>query len=488
MPPTNALTATSRANCGQLARRPSRTPRSQRRRERCGHGPVSRGWPVGSGPVRRPADGDREVRVTAPGEQAGGGHRAVAGAAHERDRAGARAGFGAGPRARLRFCAGQRAELDVPRIRQVATGVLGGLPDVQHRAGDLAGPDHADLADRQTSRRPRGHPAVPAPRPGARSRCSAPGGSGLARSCPGSRTNTAGRPGSVSQPSQVANAGRSGIEIAPGMWPAANDAAGRASMRPAPAPARRRTSPGVSAGSAPAGGPSTAGPRRLTSRSRRKYGGYVPRPSSRSRTNSSSLGAAEQRVGRTLGADRGRALRAGRGRAERARAVRRVHRQIVRQREDALVQRPPQCPGQLPGPFRRDQVGPGHRPDQQRPAGEQRRPAGHRRAAGKPCAPGCGRGWPGPVAQPAEIQFVAVVQATVTEPGAARPRRRGPARRARRARGCRRRNRRGGGSRPRSAIVSPRDSAAARYGSGSRSGSIASARPSPRSTSKRSGR
>jgi hypothetical protein len=44
------------------------------------------------------------------------------------------------------------------------------------------------------------------------------------RSWSSSRTKTSGRVSSRSQPSQLANAGRSAIDSAPGMWPAANAA------------------------------------------------------------------------------------------------------------------------------------------------------------------------------------------------------------------------------------------------------------------------
>jgi hypothetical protein len=99
--------------------------------------------------------------------------------------------------------------------------------------------------------------------------------------------------------------------------------------------------------------------------------------------------------------------------------VRRVHRHVVGQRENALVQRPPQRPGQLLGPVRRDQVGPGYRPDQQRPAGEQRgRPVTVEQQVGQVLRGVAGRGQ-GPQAQPAEVHVVAVAQPPVAEPAAA---------------------------------------------------------------------
>ena len=62
-----------------------------------------------------------------------------------------------------------------------------------------------------------------------RGRCRGTGGP--ARRGPGRRraTNTSGRSGSTSQPSQLANAGRSVLDIEPGTCPAANAATGRTS-------------------------------------------------------------------------------------------------------------------------------------------------------------------------------------------------------------------------------------------------------------------
>jgi hypothetical protein len=83
------------------------------------------------------------------------------------------------------------------------------------------------------------------------------------------------------------------------------------------------------------------------------------------------IGDGQQRVGRLLAADGGGRLGARGGRAERPGAVGGVHAQVVGEGEDPLVQGAPQRPSQRLRAVGADQVGAGHRADQQRPAGEQ---------------------------------------------------------------------------------------------------------------------
>ena len=91
------------------------------------------------------------------------------------------------------------------------------------------------------------------------------------RSWSSSSTNTSGWVSSRSQPSQLANAGRSSIESAPGMWPAANDVMG-VDHQPAAGQVLSDLVGREQGQNLPVA-PSSSGPTRLRSRSRRKYGG-----------------------------------------------------------------------------------------------------------------------------------------------------------------------------------------------------------------------
>ena len=78
-------------------------------------------------------------------------------------------------------------------------------------------------------------------------------------------------PGGTSQPSHVANCGRSGIDTAPGTCPPEKSDTGRTSTTTAPLSRRRSTAGTESAASRPADATSrTSGPRRLSSPSRKK--------------------------------------------------------------------------------------------------------------------------------------------------------------------------------------------------------------------------
>jgi hypothetical protein len=83
------------------------------------------------------------------------------------------------------------------------------------------------------------------------------------------------------------------------------------------------------------------------------------------------VGPTQQRVGRSLPADGGDPLAAGGNGAERAGAVGGVDGQVVGQAQQPLLDRPPQRPGERPGELWRNEVGAGHRPDQQRSDAEQ---------------------------------------------------------------------------------------------------------------------
>ena len=93
-----------------------------------------------------------------------------------------------------------------------------------------------------------------------------------AGSWPPASTKPSGTPAGASQPSQVANWSRSGMQTAPGMCPAAKSATGRTSIIQPPRPGRERTAAGVS-GARPGIPVTGAGPERLTSARRSKYAG-----------------------------------------------------------------------------------------------------------------------------------------------------------------------------------------------------------------------
>ena len=181
------------------------------------------------------------------------------------------------------------------------------------------------------------------------------------------RTMTTARSGSTSQPSQVANAGRSGIDTDPGMCPAAKSGTGRTSTtrrpRPAPGPprpAKDRSSVGdadrrgAAAVDLAEAGESTAGSCRAT-----PAAGV---------TNASSSGA----VSSALRARSGPMVevRSAPGGAEQNEPAPWVGHTATSSPAGQPLQRPVLRAGQLLGPLRVDQVGPGRRTHDQRPAGE----------------------------------------------------------------------------------------------------------------------
>jgi hypothetical protein len=101
---------------------------------------------------------------------------------------------------------------------------------------------------------------------------------------------TIGRSDGASQPSQVAKTGRNGIDSGPGTWPAAKCASGRTSTNTPPS-VRYRRAAAVSNDARVGPSASSAGPRRLSSPSRRKWGGKLPSDPSSAATNASSPSA-----------------------------------------------------------------------------------------------------------------------------------------------------------------------------------------------------
>ena len=360
-PPTRALTATSSDELGQV--RPQPEPHGAHRPaaagsgrclRRCAHAVTSSALPVAVAHSSAPAVTTATPRVTGALEDARCGGGALAVPAHRDDRPG------------RQVSAGQRAELDVAGAGQVAVGVLAGLPDVDDRPGrparrpaggggdrlpgggpggdaageladevvvaDLAGlPDDlvgvlVGVADEHQWRRRVGHEPA---QPGRERR---PQGDGeRAGEVPG---------GVVGRRTHVDDLG---------------------------AGAHPQHSSTVSGGSAASAG-GRAGPRRFTSASRRKYGGYVPRlASSMARTRPRPARRAADwppSPGRWSSSARRPGCR-----AERPGAVCRLDRVSSGQRGQP-VQRGVLGPGQLLGALGPDQVGAGRRADEQRPAGE----------------------------------------------------------------------------------------------------------------------
>ena len=185
------------------------------------------------------------------------------------------------------------------------------------------------------------------------------------RSWSSSSTKTSGRVSSRSQPSQLANAGRSAIDSAPGV--AGRERGDGAGVDHQPPPARCcRTWSVESRGRTFQSRPSSSGPTRLRSRSRRKYGGSCrswPAAGRRRRPRRGRPGAGCGGVRRQWWSCAGH--RPGRRRRSRRRGS----------------GTPPARPattgaagaetGRRPGPAARSaragQVGAGHRADQQRP-------------------------------------------------------------------------------------------------------------------------
>src|SRR5205823_13617877 len=84
------------------------------------------------------------------------------------------------------------------------------------------------------------------------------------------------------------------IDKDPGTCPAAKTATGRTSTTRAPVSASRRTSLTFRGSGGGGSQPTTAGPRRLTSRKRKKYDGQLPIPPRSSFKKASSSGAASR--------------------------------------------------------------------------------------------------------------------------------------------------------------------------------------------------
>ena len=144
IPPTRALTATSRVNWASVRAQP------QRDRARSAGRPAPRAELIAHlqrragrlGPVVGAADQHGDVGATGAGQQARGAHRALSVPAHH-DGGAAGSGVGVGR---------QVAQLDVRRAGHVPGGELAVLPDVQHRGAGRrvahrAGLDEGDGRD-----------------------------------------------------------------------------------------------------------------------------------------------------------------------------------------------------------------------------------------------------------------------------------------------------------------------------------------------------
>ena len=264
-------------------------------------------------------------------------------------------------------CAGgERAELDVRRAGHVPGGVLAVLPDVEHggRPPGLRRSSERGGRDGLPGGAPGGACRRRARRRGCRSRSSAP--ARRPRRGPGRRRGRRPADGRrvTSQPSQVANAARSGMDSAPGMCPAAKSATGRTSTTSAARGQQRAPGGGAESGQARGAGPAAPGPRRLSSPQPQEVRRVGAQASQQRLRRTRPRPGGQQRVGRPSPrrwwwcARR----RAGPSRTTppRASATPRV---VVRQRARPL-QRPVLGPGQLLGLVRRraGRCGPPRRP------------------------------------------------------------------------------------------------------------------------------
>ena len=183
-------------------------------------------------------------------------------------------------------------------------------------------------------------------------------------------TTTIGRSRSVIQPSQLANTGRSALEIEPGTCPAENSAIGRASTIRA------------AGGDVPVDGVDVEP---VESRERRvvawaapvelgepgEVGGEGAEPGQQLLDEGVLVVDAEQGVGRSFPSERGRAVGAAGCGAERTGAVGRVDGEVVGEAVEA-AQRVEHLVGQRLGQIGSAQVGAPDGADHQRTAGEQR--------------------------------------------------------------------------------------------------------------------
>ena len=303
----------------------------------------------------------RDVAVPASGEQLCAGHGSLAMAAHHRHRL--------RPSARRRRSAPSstlRAPGTWPAAYSLAwrtSMIVPAMSDRRRRSGIAL--------HRPSGRPPRRRCLRRALRRGVRGRRRGTGGRGRRGPDRRSRTNTSGRSASTSQPSQLANTGRSVFDSDPGMCPAANAATGRASTT------IRARSDGVARHrqvSAPAvwalcrSGRVRAGSVRAAERSRwgtcriRRRAARRTRPRHRCE-NSGFVARSRPMVGG--------ALRRARRRAERPGTVRRIDGKGVGQSVEA-AQTAEHLVRQRHRQFWPAQIGPAHGADHQRTTGEQR--------------------------------------------------------------------------------------------------------------------